>query len=222
MAASDATDSPAGRLQPAPRPPPRMLNRRPRRRHPSTSPARAAWPTGWPATASRSPSRPTRPGACTWSAATSRAACRSSSASSSARWASSATPSASTSAACTSCGASRTCCVPNEVIHQQFDKCYVPRNAQTIGDLDIHELGIRKNGKVVFVNTKYSCLAELEPDPQLQGDLEAGLHQQAGARGPLPPQRPGHGRRRAEVRHRGVQERHRRRLARPPPRRRRA
>ena len=50
---------------------------------------------------------------------------------------------------------------PNVVIHQQFDKCYVPRNAQTIGDLDIHELGIRKNGKVVFVNTKYSCLAEL-------------------------------------------------------------
>ena len=51
----------------------------------------------------------------------------------------------------------------NEVIHGQYDKCYVPRNAQTIGDLDIHELGIRSNGKVVFVNTKYSCLAELSP-----------------------------------------------------------
>jgi hypothetical protein len=50
---------------------------------------------------------------------------------------------------------------PNEVIHAQFDKCYVPRNAQTIGDLDIHELGIRKDGKVVFINTKYSCVAEL-------------------------------------------------------------
>lgn len=50
---------------------------------------------------------------------------------------------------------------PNEVIHGQFDKCFVPRNAQTIGDLDIHELGIRNNGKVVFVNTKYSCLSEL-------------------------------------------------------------
>jgi uncharacterized protein (TIGR03032 family) len=50
---------------------------------------------------------------------------------------------------------------PNEVIHGQFDKCYVPRNAQTIGDLDIHELGICKTGKVVFVNTKYSCIAEL-------------------------------------------------------------
>ncbi|MEO7065756.1 MAG: TIGR03032 family protein [Rhodanobacter sp.] len=49
----------------------------------------------------------------------------------------------------------------NEVIHGQFDKCYVPRNAQTIGDVDIHELGICSDGKVVFVNTKYSCLAEL-------------------------------------------------------------
>jgi len=49
----------------------------------------------------------------------------------------------------------------NEVIHGKFDKCYVPRNAQTIGDLDIHELGIRNDGRVVFVNTKYSCLAEL-------------------------------------------------------------
>lgn len=48
----------------------------------------------------------------------------------------------------------------NQVIHKQFEKCYVPRNAQTLGDVDIHELGIRDNGKVVFVNTKYSCLAE--------------------------------------------------------------
>lgn len=50
---------------------------------------------------------------------------------------------------------------PGEVIHGEHDKCYVPRNAQTIGDLDIHELGIQGNGKVIFVNTKYSCLAEL-------------------------------------------------------------
>lgn len=49
----------------------------------------------------------------------------------------------------------------NQIIHGKYDKCYVPRNAQTIGDVDIHELGIRKNGKVVFVNTKFSCLSEL-------------------------------------------------------------
>jgi hypothetical protein len=96
---------------------------------------------------------------------------------------------------------------PNEVIHGQFDKCFVPRNAQTIGDLDIHELGICKTGKVVFVNTKYSCIGRAEPDAQLQADLEAELHQQAGPRGPVPPERPGHGRRRAEVRHRRVQVR---------------
>ena len=48
---------------------------------------------------------------------------------------------------------------PNQVMKKTYDKVYVPRNAQTIGNLDIHELGIRKNGKVVFVNTKYSCLA---------------------------------------------------------------
>jgi len=50
-----------------------------------------------------------------------------------------------------------------ELANKMYDRCYVPRNAQTIGDVDIHELGIRKNGKVVFVNTKYSCLAELDP-----------------------------------------------------------
>jgi uncharacterized protein (TIGR03032 family) len=50
---------------------------------------------------------------------------------------------------------------PGESMQGQFDRAYVPRNAQTIGDVDIHEIGIRKNGKVVFVNTKYSCLAEL-------------------------------------------------------------
>jgi uncharacterized protein (TIGR03032 family) len=52
---------------------------------------------------------------------------------------------------------------PSEVIHEQYDKCYVPRNAQTIGDVDIHEIGVRKDGRVVFINTKYSCLAELSP-----------------------------------------------------------
>ncbi len=49
---------------------------------------------------------------------------------------------------------------PNEVANNAHDKVYVPRNTQTTGSIDIHELGIRKNGKVVFVNTAYSCLCE--------------------------------------------------------------
>ncbi|MEO0962635.1 MAG: TIGR03032 family protein [Pseudomonadota bacterium] len=47
---------------------------------------------------------------------------------------------------------------PGQMI-DQFDANYVPRNAQTTGDLDAHEIGIDKDGRVIFVNTKYSCLA---------------------------------------------------------------
>ena len=42
---------------------------------------------------------------------------------------------------------------------EHFDRNYVPRNAQTTGDLDAHEVGIEKGGRVIFVNTKFSCLA---------------------------------------------------------------
>ena len=50
---------------------------------------------------------------------------------------------------------------PGQVANKIFDACYVPRNAQFTGEVDIHELGIQKDGKIIFVNTKYNCLAEL-------------------------------------------------------------
>lgn len=43
-----------------------------------------------------------------------------------------------------------------------FDRCYQPRNAQTTGDVDVHELTVQRSGRVIFVNTSYSCLAELD------------------------------------------------------------
>ena len=46
-----------------------------------------------------------------------------------------------------------------ERANQHFDRLFVPRNAQITGDLDVHELGVDKHGRVIFVNTKYSCLA---------------------------------------------------------------
>ncbi len=49
---------------------------------------------------------------------------------------------------------------PGQIANQAHDKVYVPRNIQIIGDVDIHELGICADGKVNFVNTKYSCIAE--------------------------------------------------------------
>ena len=47
-----------------------------------------------------------------------------------------------------------------QVANNAHDKVYVPRNTHTTGSVDIHELGIRKNGRLVFVNTRYSCLCE--------------------------------------------------------------
>ena len=51
---------------------------------------------------------------------------------------------------------------PGELGNGSFDAVYVPRNAQTTGDVDAHELGVDREGRVVFVNTKYSCLATLD------------------------------------------------------------
>ncbi|QOL26127.1 TIGR03032 family protein [Thalassotalea sp. LPB0316] len=49
---------------------------------------------------------------------------------------------------------------PTEKANKIFDKCYVPRNAQYTGAIDIHELGIKKDGTILFINTKYNCLCE--------------------------------------------------------------
>jgi uncharacterized protein (TIGR03032 family) len=50
---------------------------------------------------------------------------------------------------------------PHERANEHFDRLYVPRNAQTTGDVDVHELNVDKAGRVIFVNTKFSCLATL-------------------------------------------------------------
>lgn len=47
-----------------------------------------------------------------------------------------------------------------QMANRIHDKVYVPRNMQTTGNIDIHELAIRKNGRLVYVNTRYSCLCE--------------------------------------------------------------
>jgi uncharacterized protein (TIGR03032 family) len=46
-----------------------------------------------------------------------------------------------------------------ERANQVYDRLFVPRNAQMTGDLDVHEMGVDTHGRVIFVNTKYSCLS---------------------------------------------------------------
>ena len=43
--------------------------------------------------------------------------------------------------------------------HGGYDRLYVPQIGYTTGDLDIHDIGVRSDGSVVFVNTRFSCLA---------------------------------------------------------------
>lgn len=45
----------------------------------------------------------------------------------------------------------------------QPDRHYIPRVAHTTGDLDIHDIGVMADGRIVFVNTLFSCLATLSP-----------------------------------------------------------
>lgn len=49
-----------------------------------------------------------------------------------------------------------------EIANNAFDAVFVPRNAQVTGDLDVHEVAVDRAGRVIFVNTKYSCLATLD------------------------------------------------------------
>lgn len=42
-----------------------------------------------------------------------------------------------------------------------YDRVYVPQTGYTTGDLDIHDVAVDADGRVVFVNTLFGCLATL-------------------------------------------------------------
>lgn len=48
---------------------------------------------------------------------------------------------------------------PGEAINNNFDACFVPRLCHVTGVLDAHDVGFAADGGVVFVNTRFNCLA---------------------------------------------------------------
>jgi uncharacterized protein (TIGR03032 family) len=46
-------------------------------------------------------------------------------------------------------------------LYNGHDRLYVPRVGYTTGDLDVHDLAVDAGGRVLFVNTRFSCLATL-------------------------------------------------------------
>ncbi|KUO53870.1 MAG: hypothetical protein APF78_05040 [Sphingomonadales bacterium BRH_c3] len=50
---------------------------------------------------------------------------------------------------------------PDQRINQVYDGCFMPRTVHITGQLDAHDVGVGSDGEVVFVNTRYNCLATL-------------------------------------------------------------
>jgi uncharacterized protein (TIGR03032 family) len=48
---------------------------------------------------------------------------------------------------------------PGTASSDGFDRVYVPQAAYTTGDVDVHDLAVDGDGRVVFANTLFSCLA---------------------------------------------------------------
>jgi len=45
-----------------------------------------------------------------------------------------------------------------------FDRVYLPTVGYTTGDVDAHDIAMDKNGRIVFVNTLFSCLATISEE----------------------------------------------------------
>jgi len=52
---------------------------------------------------------------------------------------------------------------PHERVNLQFDACYVPRETYVTGELDAHDISVDRDGQIVFVNTRFNCLATTDP-----------------------------------------------------------
>ncbi|MBV7259106.1 TIGR03032 family protein [Erythrobacter crassostreae] len=49
---------------------------------------------------------------------------------------------------------------PDQRINQTYDACFMPRTNIVTGQLDAHDVGAMADGSIVFVNTRYNCLAK--------------------------------------------------------------
>lgn len=52
---------------------------------------------------------------------------------------------------------------PGQRVNKVFGACYVPREIFVTGELDAHDIGQLADGRPVFVNTLYNCLATPSP-----------------------------------------------------------
>ncbi|MCV6597057.1 MAG: TIGR03032 family protein [Mangrovicoccus sp.] len=52
---------------------------------------------------------------------------------------------------------------PGERANEIFDACFAPRTVHFTGRLESHDIGLDDAGEPVFVNTRFNCLARVDP-----------------------------------------------------------
>ena len=50
---------------------------------------------------------------------------------------------------------------PGQTAPDGYDRLFVPQVGYTTGDIDVHDVSVDDGGRVVFVNTLFSCLATM-------------------------------------------------------------
>ena len=53
---------------------------------------------------------------------------------------------------------------PGEISSQGHDRLYLPKHRSTVGNVNIHDLGVNRDGEPLWVNTRFGCLASCAED----------------------------------------------------------
>ncbi len=48
---------------------------------------------------------------------------------------------------------------PGQLAEDQYDRLYIPRKVYTTGMVNVHDVAVDAQGRVLFVNTRFGCLA---------------------------------------------------------------
>ncbi len=57
---------------------------------------------------------------------------------------------------------------PGQFANQAFDCVLVPRTAQTVNYVDVHEMAVDRTDRLIFVNSRFSCLATIDETHSFQ------------------------------------------------------
>lgn len=60
--------------------------------------------------------------------------------------------------------------------HQGGDRLYVPSQSHTTGDLNVHDVVVTDEQKILFINTDFSCIAYFVGRIQFRSRLETTVY----------------------------------------------